>query len=412
MTCVFNQVEKRLSDSLHEIAEMESNYFSPDKFRRHLNNSIQTLRNTTWVLQALKGDLPNFELWYLPWQDRMKKNKALRWLVDSRNHIVKAGDLATHSTAKAWLFNSWDDSPLFEDIFDPSLEPGKLAQFLLGKMPTEIINEESLLKVERIWKSNDFGDLELTGILKNCYIELSQLLHDAHVYFSTIKNSEICKYDAPQITDLYLNSDNARSVKVRVSDMKSIEMARIPVDIPDEALSISKERNLYLENLYIAFKQSEKVDQLIGLKKRSLDWFCRAMALLKYDQYHDPMALVISTTGSSIIQIRMDDRVEKGLALRELAAYCKEVRAQEVHFIGESWTAKADPSSKVVHAKDSPTRREALSLMSVTSTGEVCVLIKGFQRLNKEIVFDQQFMEWDDSVPNIMKPIADAIKKV
>ena len=72
-------------------------YFDPEAFRVALQNCIQTLRTVTWLLQNNKRHIPNFDAWYSAWQDKMRADNVMRWLVNSRNKIEKQGDLGTHS---------------------------------------------------------------------------------------------------------------------------------------------------------------------------------------------------------------------------------------------------------------------------------------------------------------------------
>jgi hypothetical protein len=55
------------------------------------------------VLQKEHVAVPDFEPCYAGWQERMKADPVMRWLVDARNQIVKRGDLETRSTARALI---------------------------------------------------------------------------------------------------------------------------------------------------------------------------------------------------------------------------------------------------------------------------------------------------------------------
>src|SRR5664279_3760262 len=103
--CPIPNAHRRLEDAHFHWHEVRSAYHEPQEFRRHLNAAIQDLRNVTFALQGEKRAVPDFDNWYRPWQDRMKADPVLKWLVDARNTVVKRGDLETASTAKLSVRN-------------------------------------------------------------------------------------------------------------------------------------------------------------------------------------------------------------------------------------------------------------------------------------------------------------------
>jgi hypothetical protein len=51
------------------------------------------------MIQKYKAQIDHFDLWYQPWQQRMREDRVMRWVVEARNLIVKEGDLKTNSIA-------------------------------------------------------------------------------------------------------------------------------------------------------------------------------------------------------------------------------------------------------------------------------------------------------------------------
>src|ERR1700704_4142167 len=89
----------RLTDGLVTTCRVRLSYLDPPEFRRNLNAALEALRSTTWVLQkACNGD-SKLEAWYRDQQEWMRKDEIMRWLVSTRNRVVKQGDLDSHSTA-------------------------------------------------------------------------------------------------------------------------------------------------------------------------------------------------------------------------------------------------------------------------------------------------------------------------
>src|SRR5947207_8464481 len=101
--CPVPATHRRLHDGHQNWHETCIKYSDPEGFRIALNATIQTLRNVTWILQSELKHSAGFDAWYATWQDKMKNDKRMRWLVEARNKLVKQGDLQTHSLAKAML---------------------------------------------------------------------------------------------------------------------------------------------------------------------------------------------------------------------------------------------------------------------------------------------------------------------
>ena len=101
--CPIPATHRRIEDGHRHWHEACSNYWDPQAFRVGLNAAIQALRNVTWILQSELKHSPGFDEWYGSWQEKMKKDDRMRWLVDARNKVVKQGDLKTFSVARAML---------------------------------------------------------------------------------------------------------------------------------------------------------------------------------------------------------------------------------------------------------------------------------------------------------------------
>ncbi|NLD48310.1 MAG: hypothetical protein GX660_14140, partial [Clostridiaceae bacterium] len=103
--CLICNTHKRLTEAHRLWHQAFENYFNPEGFRVNLNATIQALRNLTFALQSEKTVIPNFDDWYLNWQEKMKHDNILKWLNDSRVTIVHQRDLETKSVARVAIFN-------------------------------------------------------------------------------------------------------------------------------------------------------------------------------------------------------------------------------------------------------------------------------------------------------------------
>src|ERR1700676_3214289 len=95
--CPLHDVHQRLEDAVRMWKRANDSYFSPDDFRIAVQPCIQAFRSATWVLQNNKDKITGFEVWYSKWQEKMRSDVVLRWLVEARNQIEKQGDLQTKS---------------------------------------------------------------------------------------------------------------------------------------------------------------------------------------------------------------------------------------------------------------------------------------------------------------------------
>jgi hypothetical protein len=181
-TCPLAAVDKRLADS-HELwHQTETAYFDPNGFRLAAQNTIQTLRTVTFILQKNKSVIPDFNSWYAPWQERLRADSLMRWMHDARNKIEKEGDLEAHSFVRAEIIASYLDEGLRIEVqtrLFQSLKP------LLRRIPNDPlldqhIRRHGVLRVERRWVENTLPDFELLDALAIAYGKLHELVHDAH----------------------------------------------------------------------------------------------------------------------------------------------------------------------------------------------------------------------------------------
>ena len=97
--CPLAAVDRRLEDVHRHWHSAERAYFEPQAFRVAIQTTIQTLRTVTFILQSNKHLIPEFASWYKPWQEKLKADALMRWMVDARNKIEKQGDSEAHSFA-------------------------------------------------------------------------------------------------------------------------------------------------------------------------------------------------------------------------------------------------------------------------------------------------------------------------
>ena len=114
---------KRLYDAREHWDQANRNYFDPKLFRMNVNAVITALRSVTFLLQKNKSLIDGFDPWYKGWQEKMKQDPSLRWLVDARNIIVKERDLNLSSVLRVSIVVSYIDEevPKFQTELHPRL---------------------------------------------------------------------------------------------------------------------------------------------------------------------------------------------------------------------------------------------------------------------------------------------------
>jgi hypothetical protein len=179
-SCPLPKTHNRLRQTHDLWHEMQAAYPDADDFVTKLNACLTAARSVTFVLQKELSRQPWFDEWYGPWQDRMRADPLMRWLVEARNAVEKQGDLDTASVALVSLLLT-DDEQLLDRVEVPPLaSPDEVAEAVkLAELPDRI-RDQAVLVVERRWTVPELADRELLDTLAHCYSVLAELVGEAH----------------------------------------------------------------------------------------------------------------------------------------------------------------------------------------------------------------------------------------
>ena len=179
-SCPLPKTHNRLRQTHDLWHELQAAYPDADEFVTKLNASLTAARSVTFVLQKELSHQPWFDDWYGPWQERMRADPLMRWLVEARNAVEKQGDLDTASVALVSLLLT-DDERLLDRLEVPPLaSPAEVAQVVkLTELPGRI-RDQAVLAVERRWTVPELADGELLDTLAHCYGVLAGLVSEAH----------------------------------------------------------------------------------------------------------------------------------------------------------------------------------------------------------------------------------------
>ena len=166
-TCPLAAVDQRLADAHQLWHQAEAAYFDPGGFRLAAQNTIQTLRTVTFILQRHKAIIPDFADWYgdaekkTPgeWQRRLMSDPLMRWMVDARNRIEKQGDLESKSIVRAEIVASYlEEGSRIEVPAHLSDTVRKLLRNIPNTALGEHIRRNGMLRIQRRWVENTLPD--------------------------------------------------------------------------------------------------------------------------------------------------------------------------------------------------------------------------------------------------------------
>lgn len=398
--CPLAKAERRLEDAGNLWRKASDAYFEPSDFRLHLQASIQAFRSVTWILQSHKDAIKDFGNWYSNWQSLMRADPILRWLVEARNKIEKQRDLNAKSKLKATVSGSWFDSGSLEKELPPETRPKDIGHLMVQGS----INEEALVKVERRWVDSDLLDSEILDALCHCYLTLRKLISDAHTVLGSSSSRECPFFNRAtktneELPEFMLNSQRPRVVWIRLKDGRSFSLQQNIQTFSRNDSANEEARKRY--GFHDAIAQALKTAR--PFREECAAWFQHSKRILEVDAYLIPTALVKTEKGMQFFQLRMNDRADKHMMLRDLADSCKRLDAIGVMFINEAWVASAEFAVTGKHAIDYPDRGEAIVLHGLKQNGEAVCCLNVFTRREGRICFGGDEITEGD-VPNIMAP--------
>lgn len=415
-TCPLEPVHRRLED-LHRIwHDANDSYFDPEKFRVAIQSAIQTARTVSFILQSNKEAIPNFDAWYAPWQEKLRADALMRWMVEARNKIEKQGDLETYSVVRAELVGSY----LSEEV--PTIEvPAKLSDApiaLVRGIPQNALGEhlrrQGIVRIQRRWVENTLPDYELLDAVAIAYGRLSQILSDAHLALGMIPQATVDIETEQTYHDelregrlpCMIGHGELRSLDVWLADGRPVELKKVERKIDRASAEKAAERyDIDPAKMFGSGGGPEGV--LRGL-------YATAKHIFLKDGYHLTLVWLLKDDKPvHFEQMVFEEHGHKYLMMRELANEVVRRGADALIMIGESWSAVFDPSAPYRRAQDAPDRVEQLVATLVRKEGEPIQLSATIERTGtalslaeeREVLGGAQFMyapiyeAWGREVP-------------
>jgi len=411
-SCPLANADRRLCDGLKLWVETRNMYFHPDRFRLSLNNTIQTLRNITFVLQSAKNSVGanRFDQWYIYWQEEMRSDPKMKWLIESRNIIVKQGDLETYSKARMSIITSWDEPSSVEfdvNLFDEAISKGVIDKLSHADLDSEV----ALLKFERRWVDSRLPEEEILEVLAHGFRVLSRIVFDAHVSLLNEVDQNNCDWfgvampSGGEIPPCMFGQQWDRTVWFDMK--KNFSIVKVSMMSGDEVLN-----GLDGDEIIKRYPNSPIMSNRLkatSLEEKAVVLFEQAKYLLQVDGGHVPIAFLVYSNGTTtIVELNMEDRSEKHLVYRKIAEHVEKTGPVELYMINECWVSSLCDMPPKCYPVDDPNKKEGLSLVAINIAGDYVSHTALFDKdENGRIVIGKENISRSD-VMNALKPIRDA----
>lgn len=364
--CPVPSAHRRLRDVHQYWHSLAESYMDPDSFRRTLNTTIQELRNVSFLVQKEKSSLPNFDVWYLPWQEEARADNVMRWVVDSRNRIVKQGDLDLLSKMTARYHIDWVRSTQAELDLPPGmplLVAARTFHSRLGSPPV------GLITVRRRWTDYRLPGRELLDALRGPYEKCADLLLKAH-QASDVNDCPIslatpeCSDDSPT-PECMANPAQYTEVSVDVSEGTLAILRSRPVERDAEGMREASERyggaERFADALSDAKDALDAVDIYIEMGKR----------ILAVDE--DLVLMCVFFRGPAVVAQmggKPENHYSKVLLADRIAETALNTGADSVLLSADSWHAKFTGTDlDILPVAERPDRESMLTVTAVAKDG-------------------------------------------
>jgi hypothetical protein len=363
-------------------------YPVPELFIARLNALLQAARSVTWVLQQEMRHDEGFEEWYGAWQEKMRADERMRWLVEARNTVEKQGDLDLHSIATVRVLAGAYTGPDVEYEVPAQLGPAEIAAAVeVRELPTEI-RESGLLEVERRWTVPERPEEEVLDLLAHAYGVLAALMIDAHARRGARMQTFGAEDHAgrhrrvPHPTgrlDCMIVGREQRIARWHLGHEELVEIeTRTLANVGPEK---EEARSRY------DFTDWPKSSPGEDLERRAEVWHQWGRRFLERDRGHRTIASLFSPGTHTLIDVTPDDDQAKRANLAQLALEVDRLGADSLIFTTEAWFAidvPADDPRHGVRARDRTDRKDTLVTYGIARDGTAVTIASDYELVKGE----------------------------
>jgi len=329
----------------------------------------------------------------------------MRWLVNSRNTIEKCGDLETKSQFLVKLHRSWTvEEPQSYDL--PPATQDEFVCHIIGNMiPDAKIEEGTVMEFERRWIDSELPDREILSAVVHCYSNILKLVIKAHDH---LRNPTVCDFHIDAIgTGCQLpvpmqqvRNSHTKWYKLRQGRLADHEWKTEKLNMEE----VSKAVNKAYDGMPSEFGESFR--DATTLEERLLAFVNLGKHMMSADGFHITSIMLMSESMFYPVELRMEDREDKHIMIRQVAAMGETLKADTVIIVGEGWIASPD-TRYGPHAANNPNKKEALLANALNRKNEYLTIIAPFERIGDKIVFDENIIR-DHKFSDILTPFKKA----
>lgn len=412
--CPLPDSHNRLNQAYSIFKELLNDYQDPSQFTNHLNNILQALRNVTFILQGEKKKIHNFDKWYEPYRNQMKNDEIMRWLVASRNHVVKKGDLEKFSRLTLSLKNHFNQC-LFTNNMNPFITLQDAASIFLANFKLKIPNnyrEETLIEVEREWVVVDFPGAEVIDLLIYCHSVLTSIVFDAHRILQ-VEPSECSLSLMELFRDDYrvvLRNEvkRHRIVNIQYHSGKIIQFQSEILCLEDEALNKESFETSGLKDRYGDFKRIMSLMNRSGLDLpfNQLDYHIEAAKhIMSIDKFlYTTTFLYFSDKEPEILTFDLCHPSDRYLMVEKIAERVEETHCKALVHVAEAWEGKMWKSGEEpIPPRMQEDKKELILIIAASPEKVRSVEIDIFRDEGGNITFGEEQESSDASIPFLSK---------
>jgi len=381
--CPLPNTHQRLRQAHMLWHQASESYHEPERFLTNINSLIQELRNITFILQSEKHCFPDFDVWYAPFQARLKADKDAKWLVDNRNLVVKQGALQGASFASIRLI-TYREKAIARIKLPAALSSQSVIESddfakLLPQMRSSVTPEDdAVVAIEKMWSTPELPERELLDVLAGLYSSFADIVLSAHITLGSLACTS--RYDDQSATQhrdfrlLYDRADRLRCMSDQVNDRTSFfRLNDLTQMIP---ATVEKTVSITAADVFARYGFNES-QAMPAFEELDASAFAEKIVftskkMLRRDRNLTRIIWLRDGAGEWRQQIIVAaNRAEKYLMMQRMASLVRETGCDAVIEVGEVWTADAAafPNHPNPVLENFIGRGEAISVMLATREG-------------------------------------------
>ncbi len=315
----------------HKIQELDvlfgdciNNYQDPNRFLTYLHSLLPALRHFTLAIQSNKRTIPDFENWYVYWQNKLEADSVMSWLSQVRTKVVHEDIIAASSYAQIKFYEDYNE-PFKVEVMNYMTSTDEMrarANELLKISPHLRFGNIEIMRSYKVTIANK--DYEVVDVLQHGKRFMETIYRDLRNHL----NNQRSKHLKPKG---FVESHNHpyASLRFSISGGDIVEYTTTKAKLTKPFIDLVKKRYAGHPPLNFRERNDEKFIK---------ELHAYAEFIFKTDGNHQPF-LVTKSKGvwGHPDGVVFRDRAEKVLFWHELAKRVKVEDLEALAFIAEQW---------------------------------------------------------------------------